>query len=234
MAHKSRWKIWLILDQTDRPSLDCSCHEVLYIFWLSTGNCQPNQALICFSAGRQNCHSLDRTGGLTIPDVQLRQRCVEFRNSSVGDHELRREAVLGLGQLQGGCTVPHYAYLHHDVPGAGCIKVGRTPGFYVGRWVDSRRTRAQRWNGLYQEIITHHKYHWFLRTFYATTSSDVNYRPKLRRTPVTPRLVRLASEWTPDLTFDVSVSLGRTAFMQPAPGVLMIAFPTPFSWWPTA
>ena len=105
-------------------------------------------------------------------------------------------------------------------PGAGCIKVGRTPSFYVGRWVDSRRTRAQRWNGLYQEIITRHKYHWFLRTFYATTSSsDVNYRPKLRRTPVTPRLVRLASEWTPDLTSDVSVSLGRTAFMQPAPDI---------------
>ena len=124
------------------------------------------------------------------------------------------KTILTTAQLD--CKATHISAakrhaLEHDLktdnisatPGACCINVRRDPAFTSAvhstsgvisldlRWTYVGRTASV---GVGCPRNNHtYNYHWPLGRFYAATSpSDVDFTPELRRTSVTPRLVQLA------------------------------------------
>ena len=76
-------------------------------------------------------------------------------------------------------------------PGAGCIKVGRTPGLLVGRSLCVGRSQSRRTPSVGVGWNNHtYTYQWPLPFYAATSPSDVDFTPELLPTSETPTLVQ--------------------------------------------
>lgn len=65
--------------------------------------------ILFFSAGREDSHPLDGSGGNPVQEVLLSQRRLELRHRHVGSYVLWRAAILG--DVQSGCELSLFQFI---------------------------------------------------------------------------------------------------------------------------